>query len=85
MVLKRYVVEVTPEQARKLSSEHVELATRIRSGATELLIFRDRFVACKIATLSGGTFSQGHVVAGDARGGGFVVGEHTLLLEQATA
>lgn len=85
MILKRYVVEVSPEQARKLSAEHVDLATRISRGTTELLIFRDRFVAYKIATLSGGTFSEGHVVGGDAQGGGLAVGNHTLMLEQVTA
>jgi len=87
MVLKRYIVEVTPEQARRLSPEQLELATRISSGPTQLLIFRDRFVAYKIATLSGGTFRHGHVVDGEALQGGFAdglaLGDHTLMLEQA--
>ena len=44
--------------------------------------FRDRFAAYKIATLSGGTFRQGHVVDGDALGDGLALGDCTLLLEQ---
>lgn len=86
MVLKRYIVEVTPEQARRLSPEQLELATRISSGPTQLLIFRDRFVAYKIAILSGGTFRQGHVVDGDALQenvtDGLAFGDRTLMLEQ---
>ncbi len=65
MNCKRYLVEVSAEQARKLSAEHVELATRISKGSTEVLIFRDRFVAYKIATLSGGTFSEGQLADGE--------------------
>ena len=85
MILKRYIVEVSPEQARKLSPEHVELATRIRSGATELLIFRDRFAAYKIATLSGGTFSEGQVVDGDVQRDVGTLSHPAPVLEQATA
>ncbi len=83
MILKRYIVEVTPEQARKLSAEHIELATRIGIGATELMIFRDRFAAYKIATLSGGTFSEGRVVDGDVQRD--TTPSQPAPMEQATA
>lgn len=83
MILKRYIVEVTPEQARKLSAEHIELATRISKGSTEVLIFRDRFVAYKIATLSGGTFSEGRVVDGDVQRD--TTPSQPAPIEQATA
>lgn len=82
MVLKRYIVEVDPKQALKLSAEQLALATQIDHGPTRLLIFRDRFAAYKIATVSGGTFRQGHVVDGDALGDGLALGDRTLLLEQ---
>lgn len=85
MILKRYIVEVTPEQARELSAEHVELATRISRGETELLIYRDRFVAYKIATLSGGTFSEGQVVDGDVQRNATTLTSPAPVLEQATA
>ena len=85
MMLKRYLVEVSPEQAGKLSPEHIELATRVSSGATELLIFRDRFVAYKIAILSGGTFSEGRVVDGDVQRDAATLSHPAPMLEQATA
>lgn len=85
MIQKRYIVEVDPEQALRLSAEQVELATRISNGPTQLLIFRDRFVAYKIATRSGGTLRQGHVVEGNAPSvpvpGGVAFGNRTLMLE----
>jgi hypothetical protein len=86
MVLKRYIVEVDSEQVLKLSPEQVELATQISNGPTKLLIFRDRFVACKIATRSGGTFYQGYVVDGDALQGdpvpgGIAFGNGMLMLD----
>ena len=83
MILDRYVVEVNQAQALKLSTEQVELATLIDNGPTKLLIFRDRFVACKVATRSGGTFRQGRVTDGELPGG-LNVGGRTLLLEPTT-
>ena len=80
MIQDRYIVEVSPAQALKLSAEHVELATLVDNGPTQLLIFRDRFLACKVATRSGGTFRQGRVTDGELPGG-FNVGGRTLLLE----
>lgn len=89
MVLKRYIVEVDPEQVLRLSDEQVALATQIDRGSTRLLIFRDRFVAYKIATLSGGSFREGYVVDGDAstlsRQGGFALGDRTLMLSTPSA
>lgn len=89
MILARYVVEVDSTQALKLSAEQLELATQIDNGPTKLLIFRDRFVAYKVATHSGGTFWQGRVVdagtASDAVKGGFVLGNRTLMLEHSVA
>lgn len=89
MILDRYVVEVDSTQALKLSPEQVELATQIDTGPTKLLVFRDRFVAYKVATHSGGTFRQGRVVDGevasDAEQGGYAVGNRTLMLEPGIA
>ena len=89
MISARYVVEVNPAQALKLSAEQVELATQIDNGPTKLLIFRDRFVAYKVATHSGGIFRQGRVVDSDpdsdAGQGGFTVGNRTLMLEPGVA
>ncbi len=88
MLSTRYIVEVNPAQALKLSAEQVELATQIDNGPTKLLIFRDRFVAYKVATHSGGTFWQGRMVdseAGNAVKGGFVMGNRTLMLEPGVA
>lgn len=89
MILARYVVEVNAAQALKLSADQFELATQIDNGPTKLLIFRDRFVAYKVATHSGGTFRQGHVIDTDAGGsapqGGFTVGDRTLMLEPERA
>ena len=89
MILARYVVEVNPAQALKLSAEQIELATQVDNGPTKLLIFRDRFFACKVATRSGGTFWQGRMVDGEADKnavkGGFVMGNHTLMLEPTIA
>lgn len=84
MILKRYIVEVDPAQALKLSDDQVALATQISTGPTKLLIFRDRFVAYKVATRSGGIFRQGHVVDGEALKGGFSVEGRTLMLEGTT-
>ena len=85
MIQDRYIVEVSPAQALKLSAEQVELATLVDNGSTQLLIFRDRFVACKVATRSGGIFRQGRVTDSDVTGGelqgGLNVGGRTLLLE----
>ncbi len=89
MMVARYVVEVNPAQVLKLSAEQVELATQIDNGPTKLLIFRDRFVAYKVATRSGGTFWQGRMVdagtASDAVKGSFVLGNRTLMLEATVA
>ena len=81
MVLKRYIVEVDPEQALRLTDDQLALATQINTGPTKLLIFRDRFVAYKIATCSGATVRQGRVVEGDALQGGFTLGNQTLMLD----
>ena len=82
--MKRYVVEVSPAQARKLSGDQMALAALVDNGPTKLLVFRDRFLAAKIASLSGGLFRQGQLVevvpeTGAARG--FVLGGRTLLFD----
>ena len=84
MVSDRYIVEVNPAQALKLSAEQVELATLVDNGPTQLLVFRDRFFAYKVATRSGGTFRQGRVTD-DKLQGGLSVGGRTLLLEPTVA
>lgn len=81
MILKRYIVEVDPEQALRLTDDQLALATQINTGPTRLLIFRDRFLAYKIATRSGSTVRQGCVVEGDALQGGFTLGNQTLMLD----
>lgn len=87
MILQRYIVEVDSEQALRLSDDQVALATQISNGATRLLIFRDRFVAFKVATHSGGTFRTGQLVSNDAAQplgtGSFILGNGRLMLEQA--
>ncbi len=89
MILQRYIVEVDSEQVLKLSDDQVALATQISNGATRLLIFRDRFVAFKVAVRSGGVLRNGRLVTGDevtAVGTtGFTLGNSTLMLEQASA
>ena len=89
MILQRYIVEVDPEQALKLSDDQIALATQISNGATRLLIFRDRFVAFKVATRSGGTFHTGKLVSGTeetiSTAGAFTLGNNTLMLENAPA
>lgn len=85
MIQDRYIVEVNPAQALKLSAEQVELATQIDNGLTKLLIYRDRFFAYKVATRSGGTFRQGQVTDGDIQDGGLNVEGRTLLLEPGIA
>ena len=80
MTLDRYIVEVSPAQALKLSAEQVELATLVDNGPTQLLVFRDRFFAYKVATRSGGTFRQSRVTDDNLQGG-LSVGGRTLLLE----
>lgn len=89
MILQRYIVEVDPEQALKLTDDQIALATQISTGTTRLLIFRDRFVAFKVATRSGGTFHKGRIVSGDASTetgtGSFPLGDSTLMLEQSPA
>ena len=85
MISARYIVEVNPAQALRLSADQLELATLVDNGSTQLLIFRDRFVACKVATRSGGTFRLGQLLADaggiDASQGSFELGGRTLLLE----
>ena len=58
---RRYVVEVSSAQALKLSHEQMALAASVDNGPTRLLVFPDRFLAAKIASLSGGTFRQGQL------------------------
>ena len=86
MILQRYIVEVDREQALRLSDDQVALATQISNGPTQLLIFRDRFLAYKIATRSGGTLRKGQVVSpeqGIVIGtGSFPLGDNLLMLEQ---
>lgn len=89
MILQRFIVEVDSEQVLKLSDDQVALATQIVNGETRLLIFRDRFVASKVAVRSGGVLRNGRLVTGDevtAVGGtGFTLGDSTLMLEQSLA
>ncbi len=89
MILPRYIVEVDSEQALRLSDDQIALATQISNGKTRLLIFRDRFVAFKVATHSGGTFHTGKLVSGASdeasSAGSFALGNDTLMLEQSPA
>ncbi len=80
---RRYVVEVSSAQALKLSHEQMALAASVDNGPTRLLVFRDRFLAAKIASLSGGTFRQGQLapVGPEAAAGGIVLEGRTLLLD----
>ena len=54
MLNKRYVVITSPERKRTLKQENLELATCVNSAdGAELLIYRDNFIAYKVATLTG--------------------------------
>lgn len=89
MILQRYIVEVDSEQALRLSDDQIALATQISNGTTRLLIFRDRFVAFKVATHSGGVFHTGRLVSGTPgkapEAGSFALGNDTLMLEHMPA
>lgn len=62
---KRYVVVTSPEQAKALKPEKLELATCLNSpDGAELLIYRDSFVAYKVATMTGGQVRRGDIVSG---------------------
>jgi len=80
---KRYVVELLPEQTQTLGPEHLELGTCVDCTGSKLLIFRDNFVAYKVATLTGGTVRLGQIVAGEELEGALALGDGTkLLLEE---
>ena len=75
---KRYVVVTSPEQNQGLKHE-LELATRFRGAdGSELLIYRDNFIAYKVATLTGGRVQPGCIVVGD------VTAEGDLTLEDGS-
>ncbi len=63
MTLKRYFVELLPEQLLELPPEHLELATQIQGKSGErLLLFRDSLVAYKVATATGSVVRCAQVV-----------------------
>lgn len=60
---KRYVVVTSPERKEGLKHESLELATCLNGAdGTELLIYRDNFIAYKVATLTGGEVRPGYIV-----------------------
>ncbi len=81
---KRYVVITSPEQKQSLRQESVgqeslELATCLNcEDGTELLIYRDNFIAYKVATLTGGEVRPGTIVIGG------ITAEGDLTLEDGT-
>ena len=78
MLTKRYVVITSTEQKQGVRSESLELATCVnRTDGTELLIYRDSFIAYKVATLTGGQVRPGHIVTDS-------VSEDDLTLEDGT-
>lgn len=81
--MNRYVVEVDSAQALKRSHDQMALAASTENGPTKLLVFRNRFLAAKSASLSGGTFRQGQVVAvgPENASGGTMLEGHTLLFD----
>ncbi len=61
------------------------LAASVENGPTKLLVFRDRFLAARIASLSGGTFRQGQIVqveTEDEAAGGIMLEGRTLTIRR---
>lgn len=87
MILKRYLIELLPEQLLSLPPEHLELATRIQGArGEELLLYRDSLVAYKVATLTGGTVRYGQVVLGTTPlAGTLALGDGRQLLLETPA
>ena len=78
MLNKRYVVITSTEQKQGVRSESLELATCVNhTDGTELLIYRDSFIAYKVATLTGGQVRPGYIVTDN-------VSEGDLTLEDGT-
>ena len=62
MLNKRYVVITSPERKRGLKQENLELATCLNGAdGAELLVYRDNFIAYKVATLTGGQVRPGTI------------------------
>ena len=82
---KRYVVVTSPERAQELESD-LALATCFhRDGGTQLLIYRDNFVAYKVATRVGGQVQSGHIISGITKDGDLTLedGSHLRLEHRA--
>ena len=63
MLNKRYIVVTSPERKRGLKRENLELATCVNGAdGAELLVYRDNFIAYKVATLTNGEVRAGHIV-----------------------
>ena len=62
---KRYVVELASEtQLGRVPLEQLELATRVTDeSGVYLLVYRDNFVAYKVAALAGGRVVTGYAVS----------------------
>ena len=62
---KRYIVELASEaQLSKVPLEQLELATRVMDeSGVYLLVYRDNFVAYKVASLTGGRVITGYAVS----------------------
>ncbi len=76
---KRYVVITSPEKKQALKAESLELATCLNgSDGTELLIYRDNFIAYKVATLTSGQVRSGYIIVDDISADG------DLLLEDGS-
>ena len=69
---KRYVVELASEtQLTSVPLEQLELATCITGeGGACLLVYRDNFVAYKVAALAGGRVVTGYAVTKDGQAKG---------------
>ena len=73
---RRYVVITSPEQTQGLGRESLELATCFNGeDGSELLIYRDNFIAYKVGALTGGQVRPGYIVIDE------VTAEGDLMLE----
>lgn len=80
-MLKRYIVVTSPEQKRNLKREDLELATCVNGAdGNEFLVYRDNFVAYKIATLTGGQVHPGYIVIDSVTADGDLTLEDGSLL-----
>ncbi len=88
MLNKRYVVITSPERKRALKQENLELATCVNSAdGAELLIYRDNFIAYKVATLTGGQVRPGTIIVDSVTADGDLTLEDgsRLRLEQVAS